>query len=99
MRTFFTHHGTDPDTTHVDNCTHGSLRLVNGTHQVGVAEGRLELCLNQVWGTVCGDQIGVTEATVACRQMEGFSDEGTLATPPYSQTLPTLPTTCDDGNV
>ncbi|CAI8021725.1 Fibrillin-2 [Geodia barretti] len=68
----------DPDTTHVDNCTHGSLRLVNGTHQVGVAEGRLELCLNQVWGTVCGDQIGVTEATVACRQMEGFSDEGAV---------------------
>ena len=49
---------------------------MNGSQVVGVAEGRLELCLNQAWGTVCGTQFGHTEAKVACRQIEGFSEEG-----------------------
>ena len=64
-----------------DNCTHGSLRLVNSTTDGGVCGGvsscgRVELCLNQAWGTVCGDQFGYDEASVACRQLVGFSDEG-----------------------
>ena len=64
------------ETTVPDNCTQGSLRLVNSTHEVGVSSGRLEICVNQVWGTICRDQFGFTDATVACRQLEGFYTEG-----------------------
>ena len=67
------------ETTVPNNCTHGSLRLVNTTHDVGVSSGRLEICINQAWGTVCGGQFGFTDATVACRQLEGFYTEGKSA--------------------
>ena len=32
--------------------------------------GRLELCLNGVWGTVCGDGISDMVAEVVCRQLK-----------------------------
>ena len=68
----------DLDLVEYDDCTHGSLRLVNSTHDTGVSSGRLELCLNRAWGTVCGEQLGYDEATVACRQLGGFNDLGKL---------------------
>ena len=53
-------------------CSTGDIRLARG----GVPnEGRVEICMNNVWGTVCDDGWGSTDATVVCRQL-GYSTTG-----------------------
>ena len=56
------------------NCTDESLRLVGGTNP---AEGRVEICINNAWGTVCGDGFTRGEALVVCRQLGKLQTEGT----------------------
>ena len=50
-------------------CTTGDLRLVGGSY---ANQGRVEVCNNGVWGTVCHDFWSSVDASVACRQL-GFS--------------------------
>ena len=50
----------------VDNCTEGDIRLVNG---LLANEGRVEICFNNQWGTICDDSWGAAEAQVVCRQL------------------------------
>ena len=54
-------------TTAAQSCTNGTLRLINGTVE---SAGRVELCINGVWGTVCN--LDNHDAQVVCRQM-GYS--------------------------
>ena len=57
-------------------CTTGSIRLAGGTAQ----NGRVEVCNNGSWGTVCDDSWDNIDATVACRQL-GY---GKIAHTPFS---------------
>ena len=55
-------------------CATGQIRLQGGS----ATRGRVEICNNNVWGTVCDDLWGTPDAQVACRQL-GHSTTGATA--------------------
>ena len=55
------------------SCNRGALRLRGGTFN----EGRLEICVGNVWGTVCDDLWEIVNTRVACRQL-GLATSGQL---------------------
>ena len=46
-------------------CPQGAIRLQGGT----ATQGRVEICNNNVWGTVCDGGWDNTDARVACQQL------------------------------
>ena len=48
-------------------CLEGSVRLADGDI---IQEGRLEVCLGGVWGSVCGDGWDQTDAYTLCQQLD-----------------------------
>ena len=53
----------------VVRCNTSDIRLQGGTRE---DEGRVEVCMNGVWGTVCDNSWNDSDASVVCRQL-GFS--------------------------
>ena len=56
------------------NCTMGDVRLQDGTIE---NEGRVEVCVNGVWGSVCDYGWSTIDANVVCKQL-GYSIYGKL---------------------
>ena len=52
-------------------CAQGDVRLRGGRNNSS-REGRVEVCMNGVWGTVTDDGWGGPDALVVCRQL-GFT--------------------------
>jgi deleted-in-malignant-brain-tumors protein 1 len=65
------------------SCADGQIRLVGGATPM---EGRVEVCYQGRWGTVCDDSWGINDARVACR-MAGFPWTGTVQYSGYYTTI------------
>ena len=50
-------------------CSESEVQLVDGRTE---KDGRVEICLNGIWGSVCDDNWDERDATVVCRQL-GFN--------------------------
>ena len=52
-----------------ETCQDRDLRLVDGS---SVREGRVEVCYNQAWGTICNQVFGDLAAGIFCNEL-GFT--------------------------
>ena len=55
------------------DCQDGDVRLQDGTDP---SNGRVEVCQDGMWASVCSDKFDENDASVVCRQL-GYTSEGT----------------------
>ena len=53
-------------------CTDGDVRLVGGATS---NQGRVEVCINNAWGTICHNSWSYQDANVVCGQL-GYLQQG-----------------------
>ena len=56
---------------HIASCTNGDIRLGDGA----VLRGRVEVCINGTWSTICDHHWTQQEASVICSHL-GYSPYG-----------------------
>lgn len=61
-------------------CDDGEIRLSGGST---IMEGRVEICFNETWGTICDNFWSSNDGNVVCNEL-GFSRFGK----PFGQILP-----------
>ena len=52
--------------TSYSNCTNGKVRLADGLTS---NQGRVEICINNVWGTVCDRGWDTLDGNIVCKQL------------------------------
>ena len=85
-----------------DNCTHGDLRLVND-HIVSkptdvINEGRLEICYNNVWGSVTSTFWYPSYTILACQSL-GFNTTALGRLKLHTKLNSPISTTCINYNI
>ncbi len=58
----------------IEPCTDGDVRLFGGEDE---AEGRVEVCVGNVWGSVCGNSWHIGAGAVVCQQL-GYQGASTV---------------------
>ena len=58
-----------------NTCPQGDIRLI--LQDGSTTSGRVEICNNNIWGTVCDDAWGNVDARVACLQL-GLASSGKM---------------------
>ena len=56
------------------NCEEGAVSLKDGDI---TQEGRIEVCANNIWGSICGDGFDFSDAYVVCKEL-GLGVSGIL---------------------
>ena len=56
----------------VELCEEGDIRLQGGSSEL---EGRVEICINETWSTICDNGWSINDANVVCQQL-GFLNIG-----------------------
>ena len=74
IKRLFTYRLLSQTFTHIAGCQRGDIKLVDGSSQ---NEGRVEICIDNQWGTVTDDGWSSNDAKVVCRQL-GYSTDGEM---------------------